>query len=288
MANMRDRIDAPPLVPPRYGLLTAAPVVDDSARWFNGVEYQPEGCGISGVFSEGCESAAPDADVFRDLHGPAPLGFDSFSVWAADRCTTLQSTRDYVGRARRALLAEQSYQVAHELWHGTLTQDRHADPADRTPYLMDGGATALGTATPDIAVGILDAAFGSCARGRRGMIHVTPASLPHILSNHGTYVYRDGTMLLTQLGTIVVVDPGYGPDVESVADAAAEDALTAYVTPIVGVRLDEVVVTPPPAEDGGPASAVERTKNTITWMAQRIAMYQFDAACCRYSIILDV
>lgn len=274
-----DRVDAPMLAVPRGGLVAAAAAIDNPEdRWLAGVRYLPEGCGVSGRLPADC---VPGSDAFdaAAVHGQndPELYFDAFTVWAGDSCTLgVFRSRDFVGRATRAVTAEQSWQIAAELWTGTVTQGRHADPGDRSPYLLDGDATDHGSIAGMAALVRVDSEFARCSRNRRAMIHVTPYALGRLLAAGSDYVYRDGTLLVTQLGSIVVADGGYG---SSVTD------LRVQATPLVGIRLGPVQVVPDPDRL---EQATTFTTNRVTWFAQRQALYQFDADCCRHSATITL
>lgn len=271
----RHPIEAPPLQPARYGLVAAAAAIANAdERWELGVEFAPEGCGGGGVVELDC---LPDSGELGDPDdNPGLVGFDAFEVWAADRCTMLAPGRDFAGRARRLLEATRSHQVAAELWGGALTTARHAadgpDDDGPSPFLTDGEATSAGSALGMLAVVRVDAEFARCSAGRRAMIHLTPYALGVVMDGGSGYIYRDGNLLLTQLGSIVVADSGYG---DSVTD------LEVHATSLVGLRFGPVRTTPAGDTPAEWQAILDRTDNTVTAYAQQAALYQFDADCCR-------
>lgn len=267
---------APPLQVPRYGLLAVAPVIDDGVNWEAGVKYSPEGCGTGGAVQMDCvpgEGELGDPPTAED-----EVGFDAFEIWTADRCSALQGGRDQAGRARRAIDAARSFQIGAELWAGAITQARHAGdgPEDDgpSPYLTDGDATSVGSAVGMLAIAKADAEFARCSLGRRAMVHLTPYALAVAMDGGSGYVYRDGNMLLTQLGSIVVPEAGYG--------SSATD-LAVHVSPIVSLRLGAVRPTPRDDTPQELQAALDRATNSFTAYAQQSVLYQFDADCCRKS-----
>src|SRR3954447_7904812 len=95
----RNAIDAPPISPPRYSLLTAVEVVEaPGVRWEGGYEFISELSGNAGaVYLDGC------LDYFEgSTPNPFPVQADPMVVWAEDPCrSTLGTrTRDWQGAAR--------------------------------------------------------------------------------------------------------------------------------------------------------------------------------------------
>lgn len=270
---MRDTIEAPAVQPPRYGIVAAAAAIDDGSRWGQGVQFTPEACGAGGAVRYDC--APGEGELGEAAAHADTLGFDAFEVWAADKCSALGHP-DVAARARRALDATRSFQIGKELWGGAITTDRHAaDDPDAvegpSPFLTDGDDSSMGSAAGVKIVAKLDAEFARCSQGRRAMIHLTPWALATAMEDgSGTYLYRDGSLILTQLGSIVVPEAGYG--------SSATD-LAVFITPLVQVRLGPVTVTPSGPDDL--VAALDRSDNTLRGYAQQPVLYQFDAECCR-------
>lgn len=273
----RTPVAAAPAQPPRYSLLAAAQVLDTSEdRWQAGFAWEPEACGASGAMPATCDM---DPEGRTAPAGGGREEGEPFYVWAADECSTLGSNaRDWQGRARRQLEATQSFQIARELWTGTIAKDTGAD----TAYLAD-GLNVLGDPFENVteAVVNLEAWALACSQGRRVMLHMSPYAFNLYLLASENHAVLSGNIVTTPLGSIVVSDAGYpGTPPDSLADNPDE---WVYATPLVQVRLDAVEVLPGNlSEARAMAQGLNRPVNTATVWAQRLAAYQLDS-CCRFA-----
>lgn len=261
MAQLRAVLPAPMAQPPRYGLLAAAPTIDDTTnRWQGGFSFAPEQCAGGGTFTTDCDGGTDALDSFEN---PAVVDGEAFGVFAGDRCSTFGiNERDYVGRAQRQLAATESYLIADELWNGGLGLDSF--------HLTDVSSDTVtdGPASPLVALACVEYALGRESRGSRGMIHVTTALLTHLLA--AQVVFRDGQLWTTAMGTIVVADAGY--DGTGPGDVLATTSQWMYGTGLISVRLSPVEVLP-----GDLSQAVDRHTNTVTYVAQRLVALVTDA-----------
>lgn len=271
------------VVPPRVGLIPSLTAImeDDAftgpARWAGGYSFNPEGCGASGVQNP-CGNDEKDID-----DNPAIVEVEPFVIWAGDKCAPWQLDRDWQGRARRQLAASESYQVASELWRGDLAQaevDNNGDPWPNR-WLASPESDVLTSGPTSISDGIacLEYALGRCARGQRGMIHVTRQAAVFLDREH--IVRRDGNLLLTINDTIVVPDAGYdgsGPNGEDAADGSQ----WAYATTMIQLRMSPVQVVP-----DNMSEATLRTTNLVEFRAERIASAAWDH-CCHLAVELDL
>lgn len=276
---MAEVVEAPPVQPPRYGLIAAAPVVDETGRWETGFEFEPGRCGAGGRIRMGC--GFEDEDMTPDS-ARSVLDGEPFLIYASDRCSPKQR-RDYAAMARAQLEAVRSFELAEELWTGSLglPQRRLTSPASD---LLTSGA-----ATPVEALACLEQGLGSCYKGRRGMIHVTPQLLTHLMAESAVRV--EGGLVLTALGTIVVADAGYdgsGPaDTEDGAPTPAASTQWAYATGMIQVMLGRVEVTPDVSTDEGMSFALNRANNTVTVYANQPAAWKWDE-CCHLAAEVDL
>lgn len=270
----RATIPTPPASPPRVGLLPslrADQVTETGPMRAVGVAYVPEGCGTGGR-TDPC-----DPGTLGAVDNPTMVEAEPFTVWAASKCSPQPRDFDYQGRARRQLAAIESYEIANELWTGSLTQASATSDGDPwpNPYFAQPAADVLtasgGEVTPMGAIqglACLEQALGDYLHGQRGMIHCTRQTAIHW--DQLGMLRREGPVVLTLLDTIVVPDAGYdgsGPD----GSAAADEQIWAYGTGMVGVRLGPVVTVP-----GNDAEATNRSTNTITYRAERDAAAWFD------------
>lgn len=276
----RDLTDAPPATPPRYSLLIAAPAVtDDGARWQAGYEFAPEGCGRGGRTAVDCFGSTALLDPPAN---PGVVIGDPFVVWAADECSTFgYLARDYAGRATRQLLATQSFQIAAEVWAGSLNGDTGlgGDTIANLPLnSISSDTVTSGPDDPVDALAMLVAGLGICGEGRQGMVHMTPQVMQHLIARQA--LVQVSGLWYTAMGHLVVSDDGY--DGSAPGGAPATSSQWMYATSMMRVRLGEIVTLPELTGDGnarGWPAAIDRATNFVTVVAQRFAAVQWDRCC---------
>ena len=264
MAQIRANVQAPPARPPVYGLIAAAPAIEDpDLRWAGGWSFQPEGCGLGGKVAVVCEGDTTQAG----LGGPAVVEGEPIWIFGADRCTTMQRSRDNEGRARRQLAAVESYQLADELWSGTVTAAATPDLANRWLAGDAADSDTLTTAgvTPVAGLGCVTQGLAEYLKGQPGMVHVTPQLLQHLVADN--IVTRQGNLWVTAMGHIVVADAGYSGDGPGGVAAGATQWM--YGTAMVRVRRGPVELT----------DTIDHTVNTRLVVAGRLAGVQWDSEC---------
>lgn len=265
MAQLRANVPAPPARPPRYGLIAAAPTIDDTdMRWPGGFSFTPEQCAGGGRASVTCGGSTAALDVGLN---PGLVNGDPFAVFAGDRCSSFGfEARDYVGRARRQLAAIESFEIANELWTGSLSAAEGLD----NRALTDLGSDTLtaGAASPIDAISCIEQGLAVLLRGRQGMIHMTPQLLAHLVGPLGV-ISREGQVYTSPMGHIVVADAGY--DGSAPGGAAAGASQWIYGTSIVQVRLGPVDVIPERFE-----LAVDHSVNNVEYIAERLAAIQWE------------
>lgn len=287
MAQLRAPVQAPQVRPPRYGLLAAAPVVDDADLRVlaGGWAFQPEGCGPSGRDSITCAGSV-DGVMNADGQRPATINGDPVWIWAGDECSTFGwEARDWQGRARRTLAAVESYQLANELWTGAITQ---ADTLDNR-YLAEPGASSdtVGGAAADPvdALACLEQGLAHYLKGQQGMIHVTPQALTHLVS--ARVATLTGTTWTSPNGHLIVADAGYpgtGP-----GGSSSTSLQWGYGTPMIQVRLGPVEVIPGSIDDArGLAQAMDRSVNDVVVVAGRLAGFQWASECAHVATRIDL
>lgn len=292
MSPVRAVITAPPLSPPKYGLILSSvlPKDDTNGRWVNGFEWDPEACGDAGIIG-----VCDDREKEHNSNNFAVQTYDPFIIFAEDHCSTMTHARDRAGRAQRLLNACQSRRLEHELWTGEGskaigTQNPYLASPD-TEILADGDPVALRD-----ALAALEEARAACACGGQGMVHMTVQTA--ILLASVQLIRREGDILYTILNTIVVPGAGYtgsSPDTisgDDVVDGTVDESgATAwmYVTGLVNVRLGEVITlgAEPDGPDGQRFTGVDRSINDQTVRAERAAAATFDP-CCLIGINTDL
>lgn len=299
-----DIVQPYPASPPTVGLIASARMPDDQgARWQGGFAYAPENCAGGGPIDPcytapillldeeiraavnpyynpgnpgGADPGGSRAGVgSKTLPSNIPVvQFQPIILVAGDTCSPWERDRDYQGRARRLLLADQSRQLAREFWRGDVAQAANARGAAwPNRWLADNANVDVVTsapATPVDALACLEDALAACSP-QRGMIHCTYGTLVHWKLLGG--VERVGQQMVTPNNTIVVADAGYdgsGPH----GQPPSTGSVWAYATDMVDVRLDEIQVYPD--ED---AQALDRAANTFAFRAERLAAATW-AGCC--------
>lgn len=263
---MRAPVAAAPPRPPRFGLLAAAPTINDGARWEGGWAFQPEACGTSGRVSTGCTGIT---DALEADYGPGIVEGDPFIVWASDRCSLLGSrNRDWEGRARRQLEATRSYEMANELWEGTVANADNL--ANRALTDLDSDVLTAGPATVLDALGCIEQGLAACYRGRQGMVHATPQVLAHMAQ--GNLITLMGGTWVSPGGHVVVGDAGYtgnGPT----GQPATITSQWVYGTGLISARLGPVQVF------GPDVTSIDRDVNDQMAIAQQMVGLQWDDCC---------
>lgn len=201
-------IDAPqpPDEPAVASLLTAVPPTDPSgSRWATGgVTWDPPGgCGTASRWAP-CSGAikTPGAP-------PAPPVFRPFAVVAGYQCSTIGSPEDpgrYARQAETALDRQLSVQMEAELWTGSLGQANDWE----SPFLADGNATSAADSPQPYshAFGYLLKSLRSCLGAKRGVLHIAPDVVFHLIRIGGLKATDDGR-LLTVFGDTVISGGGY-------------------------------------------------------------------------------
>lgn len=285
MAQLRSPVQAPVARPPLYGLIAAAPVVnDDNLRWAGGWEFQPEGCGLSGRDSVSCQG---DVGVMDPAAGPAILQGDPIWLWAGDECSTFGfQARDWQGRARRQLDATQSYELANELWEGTIAQADSLENRWLAGPGADSDTVTNGPVSLTAALGCVEQGLAELLKGQQGMVHMTPQLLTHLVG--GQVAVRSGNVWTTAMGHVIVADAGYtgsGPD--SVGPTTTSQWI--YGTPMLQVRLGPVELIPGDLADARAlAEALDRSVNSIVVLAGRLAGVQWASECAHVAAEVNV
>lgn len=268
----RNPLQAPPAAPPRVGLIPAAIVNRGNESWEQGFDFLPENCNAGGVLDPCDNTTTKDIDPNASL-----VDVDPFVVWAGFKCSALgYRAEDGEARARRALAAVESAQVAAEFWTGALSQS-DADINNRYLASPQSDVVSPGSALSlTNGLACLEQALAECAAGR-GFVHATRQVVS--LWHQGGSLRREGNLILTINDTIVVPDAGYdgtGPN----GEAPHAGSVWAYATSPVDVRLSEVIVT------GANPREFNRSVNTVEVRAERLAAVSFDG-CCHIAVELD-
>lgn len=264
--TVRALVAAPPAVPSPVGLLASARLRGggDDAEWVRGLAYAPEGCGRARGYYP-CATRTP----FTASANAPQVNHDPIAFYVDETCSAMGMHDDATYRARVARHLEAAIPLAleREFWRGTIAT------ANSLPNNFLAKASTLTDVTPATAptpqqgLAILEQVLGEAARGGRAMIHVPRGLLPTLGPR------REGNLLLSQVDTFVVAGAGYdgsGPDGSIPATGG-----WLYGTDLVDVWLDAPQVVPDTV-----AAALDRSVNTISYVAERLAAATFDN--CRH------
>lgn len=277
-------IEAPPLGPPAVGLLpTVAGIsgllvnVDPMRDEF---AVEPEGCNEAntGVFDP-CDTSTTRT-ASRD-NAAGEINVNAFEITVSDVCSTFGfEARDPQGRVERLMAAVESRRIEDELWTGTLSAAASFD----NRFLADVTNVDIVTESGEVdaiqGLACLEQGLADCDVGGRGMIHATAATVTH-WSRFGL-VRRQGPLLLSPNDHYIVAGQGYpgtSPDGEIPASIGST---WAYATGLVQVRRGPLQILP--TDD---SEAVDRTNNTRTYRASRLAAAWW-SGCCHLGARLDI
>jgi len=277
---VRTVVVAPRATIPPHSLIRAAVTnVDGETGWEKGLTYAPETPGGYRAFTR-CSDAE-----YTDLpDGPTPLvDYEPWELLIEHPCDSTFGF-DRVGRdeeLRRALDATESYAIARELWAGDLTQaaaDAGDLTADERNLALVIGPEVLNAGTPvpaRRALGLIEAAVGDALRGQQAYLHTGRETQP-ILRD----LYRDGNLLTTRLGNLVVADAGY-PGTPPEGTAAADGIGWLYATGTVVVRRSTVFA---PDEN---SAAIDTRTNRVLLRTGRVVAATFDRSA-HFAIPVDL
>lgn len=275
----RDTVESIKARPPVYGLLQAVPGLVDGGetRWAWGFNFEPETCAAGGAVNLDCHG---DTEQLTATARPPVVDGDPFVVWSADRCSALGNlgtrSAEFAARALRSLQASQSFVVAHELWTGTIAKANALANEWLTSPASDVLSPTGVAMTPVGALACLEQGLGNCGMGRRGLIHVSPQLLTHLVADFA--VRLQGDLWLTPTGNIVVADAGYdGSAPDNLEPTATGASQWAYATSMMRIRLSPPLTIP----DGTAISAesLNKLNNTVVVYAERLAGIEWDACC---------
>lgn len=266
---------------PKGALLTTAMPgsTPEGVDWHQGIAQWPESA-PSWRIAQACTD---DTVGYGNEAEFGPVAARPFVIQTVTHCPR-GPLATMVARAERNLRAVTSTAMAHELWTGEasaldpwtlptgqvgLVNPRpDAGTADEGPYLnphLTAGSGTLLTPTvaPDLqeAIGLVEAEVADRVAGGPIFLHVPSTHLLSLLA-----LQHEGDLLRTPLGSYVVADTGYPPDVTDATDAD----LTVYGTGPVQYWLDEPVVT------DRASWVVDNTTNKVAVWAERAALLLFD------------
>lgn len=263
-------IDGPLPVAPKYGLVGATLVTDEdgSERWANGIHVHgyPQETGTAwGVCSASGGNPEKGSQEF-----PIPLpAFGPITAYLTETCSAqfILTPDDFRSRALAVFAAVESPVIENEFWDG-------AD-VPNNPHLADGNADVLlGGAATTLVDGLARLEDAIAATHRRGVIHISAATL-FALSALGNGIVTDvGGKLYTVNGTLVIPGYGYsGAAPVGSADNTGSEQFAFATGPVETLRTSQPIVIPETIQE-----AVNRLTNTVEYRAERYYIPFWDTA----------
>jgi hypothetical protein len=225
-----------PAEPPTTGLVASARTPDDGARWESGISWRDERCPAAAGFD-------PCGESFEDP--AAGSGADGLNYYrpvafrVSDRCSTRDRSYDPL-RVTRQAVAVTSWMMARELEQGTISRanpyispDSEGDPLAVNAHLAQAAGSQIvagGPFTPLAGLGALEEAARDAQLGMDPFLHVAPRLIPLL----ETALERNGAILRTKTGAIVVADAGYTGTGPFTAGTAEVQTVTVTGTPTGG------------------------------------------------------
>lgn len=298
--TLTEAVDAPKATPPQSGLIAAADKVGrltietTESKWaVGGLAYLPEAAGpgakVHSVLdfdnegSDAMRAANVDMKVGNSANGSQAgviSGYPILLVTEETHSSIGFTAANYEERARRRLEAIQSKLLEWEFWTGEVAQLDGLDPAiyqwlaqsrvnaaAGPPAIPAHGTVDItpggGAVDPKHALGLLEQALGEEGIGS-GFIHMT-RQMGILMPDR----WSDGP-LITWPDSVVVPGAGYpGTGPNGATPAAGESWV--YATDLCDVRLGPVSVFPDSLDE-----ALDRSKNTVSFRAERFAVVTWD------------
>lgn len=285
----------PRFTPLRFGLLSAAQIVDDAdVHWEQGVKFQPDVCGPDRSISSFCIAGGPATGTpskTPTATGAGSSAAEPYTVYAYTDCSPVgwgDGLEDMVARATRHLDAGEGRAVEKVFWTGTPdggpvvhphlahNADVFATPEGPHTLQLQSAATVVGGGTPVdplLALAVLEGALGECYGGE-GVIHI-PRRAGALLAEKGV-IEAQGPQMRTKLGTIVAMHAfgsRMGPDHTTPAAGIG----WFYGTGAVQIRRSKVK-----PQGLRPADFVGRTDNSTVYVVERTYVHDWD--CCHLAV----
>lgn len=253
----RQLIEPPPLQPRRYGLFTAATVVDMPDRVIGaGLQFFADDCGDdTAPYDQTCVSnPVKPITLGSDL-----VGTDPFWLTTRKRCGTVGRTaQEFLASARAQLAASEQREVENVLWTGgpgPLAGVLNLNAASATTVIP----SAVGAGA---AISALENAFYS-VNGYVGTIHIN-------MQAEGALAYagileRSAGVLRTPVGSAVSLGAGYGITGPA-AVAPAAGFVWAFMTGYTTVWRSTDAQIPQP----DPQRVMDRTLNQWDVVSERV------------------
>lgn len=244
----------------------------DHGHWQLGVKFEVDSFAFAGVTTDPC-TGAPATKTPTQV-GIVTRGATPFTVFAEIQCSPVGHWEDYAARTVQALKNGEARAIEREFWTGaggTMPHLAASVAVTSNNELVQTAATDLNLGgSDDVLEGLsaLEANLVSCYGGL-GIIHVPWLAIPQLFSELA--VIKDGKVLRTQLGTLVVAGAGY-PGTSPLGVAPAAGHVFAYATGAMSGWRSKITVT-------GPRPSLRRDVNTMVMVAERTYVLAVDSSC---------
>lgn len=251
MATPRQLVEAPASVPYRFGLFSVASprttemtTAGADPHWRNGVTWVSQSCGVAKSTQEFC---VDEADPELDPDGRCDIReFEPFTIYAFNDDSIPGFTlAEHEGHAVERLLHGEQFAAERYVW-GLLDDESDA-------------CTDLTASTARVGLGTIEQTLAE-QYGGMGVLHMNRTTATVLCD----YLYADGQVMRTKLGTPVVVGGGY------------EDAGRIYGTGPLIIYRGEVDTR---------QQAISKPSNNVSFIAQRDYVVGWDcgASCVTIS-----
>lgn len=298
---------AHPLVPYPFGLLSVASVSEYTESQDHWARYTAHEFN-SKAFALRLLTISDDAVTGGELHDSTIddayvnrfLEYIPFGIEVEDYASVLGiNSQDRFDRVVKILEGATGKAVERELWEGLAAQEA----GNSNNYLAKAGSTTVSVAgggdNPRVALARIEGALSACPSGLKGTIHMS-RKMASIMYDYLDRVdfnarldrddvvekgYGTGQILVTRLGTPVVVGTGYtgkGPDGDT-HEAVTNTTEWIYGTGYCDVHLGAPTVV---NEDLARSFSVSPNTNDARIKALRTAAVHFEN-CCHYAARVD-
>lgn len=247
----------------RYGLFTAATVLDDldAPGIASGFQVPAEDCGLVRAYDANC--LTHPAKTFDE--GQTYMEAEPYWVYATRKCGTVGRTAaDMEASVRRRLVANEQRAVEDQFWGGTVV-------ASEPNLTGTAGVVTVVPSAPEsgAAIAALEQAFYDTngGYGYAGTIHINMSGYANLA--YGQLIERRNGQLVTPMGSVWSIGAGYGINGPAgVAPAAGN--VWAFMTPPVLIRRSPVMVP-------DVLATMDRVNNQ--WMALAERVYAHTWVC---------
>lgn len=262
----------------------------ENDRWQGGVKWEPL-CVTGATTVSPCITGAPviDPPAKSATWEHLVRGAYSFTVVTEIDCSPVGEWDRIIELAAAGLTQAEAFQVERVFQSGIAANGKVIypnlttagptfHPID-TSILMQPAGIVVSGAPLDVVegLGVLETAVRNCYQGGRPVIHVTPAVAVELFAQH--QLFRQGTQIKTQLGSLVAVGDGYQHLTPTGGAATAGTSFMYATGAIFGYRGPLRIL-------GTNTEAFDRAENTLKRIAERQVLLGWD--CCLAAVLVTL